>query len=88
MDLKGINRAVFHGEVADAAAFSKVPGIKTVPGSGTKLFTVNLPFIDSDMLKEWDSHGLQYSFEQEKMNWGDILINCLPWLLMFYSGCS
>mgnify|MGYP001581834865 CR=1 FL=1 len=80
IDLKGINRAILHGEVADPGAFSKVPGIKFVPG--TKLFNVNLPFIDSETLKEWDSRGLQYSFEQDKLNWGDILINSLPWLLI------
>ena len=80
IDLKGINRALLHGEVADPGAFSKVPGIKFVPG--TKLFNVNLPFIDSETLKEWDSRGLQYSFEQDKLNWGDILINSLPWLLI------
>jgi cell division protease FtsH len=82
IDLKGINHAVLHGELADPGAFSKVPGIKTVPGGATKLFNVNLPFIDSETLKQWDSRGLQYSFEQDKLNWGDILINSLPWLLI------
>jgi len=80
IDLKGINRATLHGEVVDPASLAKVPGIKIV--QGTKLFTVNLPFIDSEMLKDWDSHGLQYTFEPEKMNWGDIVINSLPWLLI------
>ena len=80
VDLKGINRAVLHGEVADPGAFSKVSGIKFVPG--TKLFSVILPFIDTETLKEWDSRGLQYSFEQDKLNWGDILINSIPWLII------
>jgi cell division protease FtsH len=80
IDLKGINRAVLHGEVADPSAIAKIPGVKIV--QGTKLFSVNLPFIDSQMLKEWDGRGLQYSFESEKMNWGDIVINSLPWLLI------
>ena len=86
IDLKGINRAVLHGEVADPSALAKVPGVKIV--AGTKLFTVNLPFIDSQMLEEWDGRGLQYNFEQEKMNWGDILINSLPWCSSFFSGYS
>jgi cell division protease FtsH len=80
VDLKGINRAVLHGEVTDAGAFAKVPGIKTIPGG--KLFNVNLPFIDSETLKEWDARGFSYSFEQDKLNWGDILINSLPWLII------
>jgi cell division protease FtsH len=80
IDLKGINRAVLHGEVADPSAFVKVPGIRAVPGG--KLFNVNLPFLDSEMLKEWDSRGFSYSFEQDKLNWGDILLNTLPWLVI------
>jgi len=82
VDLKGINRATFHGEVVDPTSFSKVSGIKNASGSATKLFSVNLPFIDTDMLKEWDKRGLQYTFEQDKLNWGDILINSLPWLII------
>jgi cell division protease FtsH len=80
IDLKGINRAILHGEVADPQAFSKVPGVKAMPGS--KLFNVNLPFIDSETLKEWDARGFPYSFEPDKLNWGDILINSLPWLII------
>jgi ATP-dependent metalloprotease FtsH len=80
IDLKGTNRAILHGEVADPSALAKMPGVKII--AGTKLFSVNLPFIDSQMLKDWDGRGLQYSFEPEKMNWGDILINSVPWLLI------
>ena len=41
---------------------------------------VNLPFVDSEMLASWEKAGLQYTFEQEKMNWGDIMISILPGL--------
>jgi cell division protease FtsH len=80
IDLKGINHAVLHGEVADPAALSKISGIKAIPGG--KYFNVNLPFIDSETIKEWDARGFPYSFEQDKLNWGDILINSLPWLII------
>jgi cell division protease FtsH len=73
------NRAVLHGEVTDRAVFSKISGVKI---AATNSFVTNLPFVDSDMLKEWDSKGLSYSFVSEKMNWGDILLNSLPWLLI------
>jgi cell division protease FtsH len=33
------------------------------------------------MLKKWDESGFNYTFEQEKMNWGDVLIGILPWVL-------
>jgi cell division protease FtsH len=77
--LKGINRAVLHGEVSDASSLTKVIGNKGLPA--VKLFMVNLPYLDSPMLKEWDGRGIQYTFEQEKMNWGDLAWNTLPWLI-------
>ena len=77
--LKGINRAVLHGELSDASSLTKVLGSKNQPP--VKLFSVNLPYLDSPMLKEWDSRGVQYTFVPEKMNWGDLAWNTLPWLI-------
>ena len=77
---KGTGRAVVHGEVKDAAVLAKMFSGKN-PMS-TKYFAVNLPFVDSAMLDNWNKHGFSYSFEQEKMNWGDVLISVLPWVLM------
>ena len=79
VDLKGINRAVAHGEVADASALPKIVPQKQLTGART--FTVILPFLDSSMLKEWDSHNIQYSFLPEKFNWGDMIWSNLFWLL-------
>ena len=79
--LKGINRAVLHGELSDASSLTKVLGSKGQ--AGVKLFSVILPYLDSPMLKEWDSRGVQYSFVPEKMNWGDVAVNTLPMLVFF-----
>jgi cell division protease FtsH len=78
---KGLNRAVVHGEVKDPASFSVIASLKNPMAA--KNFTVNLPFVDSPMLAEWSKRGFQYTFEQEKMNWGDVLVSVLPWVLMF-----
>ncbi len=77
--LKGINRAVMHGEVADAAMLAK--GVSQKQAAGVKAFTVILPFLDSSMLKEWDNHRIQYSFLPEKFNWGETIWSNLFWLL-------
>jgi len=77
---KGLNHAVAHGEVKDPQVFGKIDSLKNP--LGTRNFTVNLPFVDSPMIAEWNKRGFQYTFEQEKMNWGDILMNALPWVLM------
>jgi cell division protease FtsH len=77
---KSDESAVLHGEVKDPSMLGKlVPASK---GSATKNFEVNLPLIDTPMLNQWDKRGFQYEFEQEKMNWGQILIGAWPILLM------
>ncbi|MBO8131180.1 MAG: ATP-dependent metallopeptidase FtsH/Yme1/Tma family protein [Candidatus Marinimicrobia bacterium] len=45
-------------------------------------FVVTLPFIDSDMLKEWDEAGLKYNFKKKPVRWTGYLLNILPWLLL------
>jgi cell division protease FtsH len=78
---KGLNRAVFYGELEDPSSLLKIETLKkNVPLN--KNFVVNLPFVDSEMLASWEKAGLQYTFEQEKMNWGDVMISILPWALM------
>ena len=77
---KPFNRALLRGEVADATQLEKLPGVKAAPDS--RVFNVNLPFVDSDMLASWDKAGLQYNFEVEKFNWGDVVMGILPWVLM------
>ena len=73
---KGAGHAVAHGEVKDAGVFGKIASIKNPMDA--KNFTVNRPFVDSPMLAEWNKRGFQYTFEQDKMNWGDILMGVLP----------
>ena len=79
ISLKGLNHAVAHGEVSDPELLIKILSLKNV--TPTKLFTVILPFVDSATLKEWDNKGMQYTFVPEKMNWGDLAWNTLPWLI-------
>ncbi len=76
---KGINRAVFTGDLEEPELLKTIPSLSAIDAGRT--ITVNLPYIDSDMLKKWDESGFNYTFEQEKMNWGDVLISILPWAL-------
>lgn len=79
---KGLNRAEFHGELQDPASINKIQSLRNTAPS--KYFVVNLPFVDSDIIAQWQKAGFNYTFEQEKMNWGDFLINVLPWLLFIF----
>lgn len=76
---RGTSQAVLHGEIADAAALGDLPDGKSLQPS--RLFMVNLPFIDSNMLSEWDRKGLKYSFEQQGFGIGDIILASLPTII-------
>lgn len=77
---KGIDRAQFIGEVQDPKTLMELPSLRDEQPA--KKFLVNLPYIDSAVLEAWDKKGFEYSFEQEKLDWGDILISALPWVIM------
>jgi len=77
---KGLNRAELHGEVSDAATLEQFAGPSKV-AAGTKLFVVNLPFVDSEVLRQWDAKGIAYTFEPEKVNWSDVVLGFVPWLI-------
>ncbi len=77
---KGINRAVLYGEVGDPDALRRVPGVDEV--NGNTQFKVNLPFLDSEMLKEWDKMGFRYDFEAEEFSIWNVLLGAWPFLLM------
>jgi cell division protease FtsH len=77
---QGLNHAVLNGELTDGEPLANLSGVRPVAGS--KLFTVNLPFVDSEMLKQWDAVGFPYSFETEKWNMWDMLLTMAPWIVM------
>jgi len=77
---KGFNRATAVGELFSQDVLAQLPGLSGTPPN--RYFTTNLPFIDSEMLQQWDQAGFTYTFEVEKMNWGDVLFGLLPWVLM------
>ena len=77
---KGLTRAVLHGEVADAASLEALGVQKQQAAS--KLFVVNLPFIDSEMLKRWSDKNFVYTFDVERLDWTEFMLGTLPWLLL------
>ncbi|MBD3242921.1 MAG: ATP-dependent zinc metalloprotease FtsH, partial [Chitinivibrionales bacterium] len=72
-------KATFKGELSEEAPLKGLEGVKHVPGS--RYFTVNLPFVDSDMVQQWDKLDFPYTFEQEKFSVWDIL-GIVPWVLI------
>ncbi len=73
-------RATLNGDATSVELLTSVAGRNTkVVGTA---FTVNIPFLDSEMLKAWDSKGFIYEFKEEKMGFSDYLPSILPFILM------
>lgn len=47
-----------------------------------KKFKVTIPYIDTELLQEWDNAGIDYKFKEQGLGWEDIVINVLPWILI------
>ncbi|MBL7013554.1 MAG: ATP-dependent zinc metalloprotease FtsH [Candidatus Marinimicrobia bacterium] len=43
---------------------------------------LTLPFIDRDVMDEWDKTDMEYSFREETLDWTGYLLNMFPWLLL------
>ena len=73
--------SVIQGTVRDAEALTKIPGVSNI--KKRKNFVVNLPFVDSQMLADWNKRGFQYTFVVEDAGWSKILWSILPTLAIF-----
>ena len=47
-------------------------------------FKTTLPFVDREMVTEWDNMGLRYEFKKKATEWWGYLISMLPWLLLIF----
>ena len=70
---------IFYGEF-------KVPqDIETEYGNqinNVSHFKLTLPFIDREIIKEWDQASLEYTFKEKTIDWAGYLLNMLPWILL------
>jgi cell division protease FtsH len=71
-----ITESEFHGTLKEETTLV----IDTRPVEVKKFF-VTLPFIDDNMLKEWDSYNLRYNFKEKSVGWTSYLVSILPWVL-------
>mgnify|MGYP003316986607 CR=1 FL=1 len=69
---------VFHGELAQQQNIINKRGTSI----DIKRFRLKLPFIDRDVMEEWDKNGVDYSFKQQTVDWTGYFLNLLPWVLI------
>ena len=69
---------IFHGELNTPQTI--------ISGTGNQIavshFRVVLPFVDKDVMDEWNQYGVEYSFKEQSIDWTGYLINMLPWILL------
>ncbi len=69
---------VFYGELATPQTVEMEVGVM----ENITKFQVILPFIDRTVMDEWDTYGVNYSFEEKSIDWTGYFLNMLPWLLL------
>ncbi len=67
---------VFHGDLTEPQTIINARGI----GKSVKRFRLKLPFIDREVMTEWDQSGVDYSFKQKSIDWTGYMLNMLPWI--------
>jgi cell division protease FtsH len=51
-------------------------------GKSINRFKTVLPFVDDEMVKEWEERGVMIKFITPSSEWTVILVNSLPWILI------
>jgi cell division protease FtsH len=67
----------FHGVLKEQA---------TVTHGGKQIqvqrFTLTLPILDSQMIKEWSDRGIKFTVQKEDNAWVSALVSALPWIAL------
>ena len=67
---------VFHGELSEKRTVLNVGGIS----QEIIKFRLKLPFVDREVMNEWDQYNVDYTFKQKSIDWTGYFLNILPWI--------
>lgn len=67
---------VFHGKLSTPQTILTDLGTT----ENVTRFYVTLPFIDHEVLDEWDQYNVEYTFKERTIDWTGYFLNILPWL--------
>jgi len=73
-----IIESVFYGEFSTPQS---IPRAQSILDNVSK-FHVILPFIDREVMAEWDTYNVNYSFKGKSIDWTGYFLNLLPWILI------
>lgn len=69
---------IFHGTLMTPQTIVKEFGVL----NDVNNVYVKLPFIDREVLEDWDVYNLRYSFKEKTIDWSGYLLNFLPWFFL------
>jgi cell division protease FtsH len=67
---------IFHGELSETKTVLNAGGIS----QEVVKFRLKLPFIDREVMTEWDQYKVDYTFRQKSIDWTGYFLNILPWI--------
>jgi len=67
---------VFHGELSEPRMILNSGGISREVVN----FRLKLPFVDREVMNEWDKYNVDYTFKQKSVDWTGYFLNFLPWI--------
>ena len=67
---------VFYGELTESRAILNSNGISRE----LVKFRLKLPFVDREVMNEWDKYNVDYTFKQKSIDWAGYFLNFLPWI--------
>ncbi len=67
---------VFHGELSEPRMILNSGGITREVVN----FRLKLPFVDREVMNEWDRYDVDYTFKQKSADWTGYFLNFLPWI--------
>ena len=79
------DRLIAKAEIVDNEFYGELSETQTVLNAGgisqdVLKFRLKLPFVDREVMNEWDQYKVDYTFKQKSIDWTGYFLNILPWI--------
>ena len=79
------DRLIAKAEIVDDEFYGELSETQTVLNTGgisqdVLKFRLKLPFVDREVMNEWDQYKVDYTFKQKSIDWTGYFLNILPWI--------
>ena len=79
------DRLIAKAEIVDKEFYGELSETQTVLNAGgisqdVLKFRLKLPFVDREVMNEWDQYKVDYTFKQKSIDWTGYFLNILPWI--------